>query len=96
MWLIVKKAGIDPAPRRAGLTWGEFLRAQAAGILACDFFHRDTVLFKRLYCLVAMELSTRLVHVTNRLSRALSLLSPPGGTQSGPPVRIRSVADRVR
>ncbi|GAA3210624.1 hypothetical protein [Nonomuraea helvata] len=36
VWLILKKAGIDPAPRRAGPTWGEFLHAQAEGILACD------------------------------------------------------------
>ncbi|MEV0622710.1 hypothetical protein AB0I81_55995 [Nonomuraea sp. NPDC050404] len=45
VWLILKKAGIDPAPRRAGPTWNEFLRAQAEGILACDFFPCDTVLF---------------------------------------------------
>jgi hypothetical protein len=61
-WLILK-AGIDPAPRRAGPSWSEFLRAQATGTLACDFFHCDTVLFKRLYCLVVMEIGTRRVHV---------------------------------
>jgi transposase InsO family protein len=63
VWLILKKSGIEPAPRRAGPTWSEFLHAQATGILACDFFHCDTVLFKRLYCLVVMEISTRRVHV---------------------------------
>jgi hypothetical protein len=63
VWLILKRAGIDPSPRHAGPSWGEFLRAQAEGILACDFFPCDTVLFKRLYCLVVMEISTRRVHV---------------------------------
>jgi hypothetical protein len=34
---------LDPAPRRASTTWRAFLRRQAAGILACDFFTVDTV-----------------------------------------------------
>jgi putative transposase len=38
VWEIMKKAGIDPAPRRAGPTWSLFLRSQAEAILACDFF----------------------------------------------------------
>ena len=42
VWAILKKAGIDPAPRRSGPAWGEFLRAQAEGILACDFFQCAT------------------------------------------------------
>jgi transposase len=36
VWAILKRAGIDPAPRRSGPSWGEFLRTQAEGILACD------------------------------------------------------------
>jgi hypothetical protein len=40
-----------------------FLRAQAAGILACDFVTVDTVFFRRLYVFVFIELQTRIVHV---------------------------------
>jgi hypothetical protein len=39
VWEILRAAGIDPAPRRSGPTWRQFLHAQAAGILAVDFFH---------------------------------------------------------
>jgi putative transposase len=63
VWLVFQRAGIDPAPRRAGPTWRQFLSAQAEGIVACDFFHVDTVLLKRLYALFMLELSTRRVHV---------------------------------
>ncbi|MGH3422344.1 MAG: hypothetical protein ACRDOD_22450, partial [Streptosporangiaceae bacterium] len=41
VWEILKKAGIDPAPRRSGPTWSQFLRSQAETILACDFFTAD-------------------------------------------------------
>jgi transposase len=41
VWEILKKAGIDPAPRRSGLAWSQFLRSQAEAILACDFFTAD-------------------------------------------------------
>src|SRR4051794_1286169 len=43
VWKIVKDAGLDPAPRRSGPTWTQFLATQAKGILAVDFFHVDTV-----------------------------------------------------
>ena len=56
-------AGIDPAPRRTGPTWRQFLHAQAAGILAVDFLHVDTVLLKRLYVLVFIEHGTRRMHL---------------------------------
>lgn len=59
----MKKAGIDPAPRRSGPSWGEFLRAQAEGILACDFFHAETITLARLYCFAVVEHAKRRVHV---------------------------------
>jgi len=46
VWEILHAAGVDPAPRRSGPTWRQFLHAQAAGILAVDFLHVDTVLLK--------------------------------------------------
>jgi len=60
---ILRAAGISPAPRRAGPTWRQFLHAQAAGIVAVDFLHVDTVLLKRLYVLVFIEHGTRRMHL---------------------------------
>jgi putative transposase len=55
--------GLDPAPRRASSSWPAFLRRQAAGIVACDFFTIDTVWLRRLYVLFFIELDTRRVHL---------------------------------
>ena len=63
VWKILHSAGVDPAPRRSGPTWKQFLTAQAHAILACDFFTVDTVFFKRIYVLFFLELATRRVHV---------------------------------
>jgi putative transposase len=59
----LRRHGLDPAPRRADTTWCSFLRQQAAGIVACDFFTVDTVWLGRLYVLFFIELGTRRVHL---------------------------------
>jgi putative transposase len=63
VWEILRAAGIDPAPRRSGPGWRQFLAAQAAGILAVDFLHVDTVLLKRMYVLVFIEHGSRRMHL---------------------------------
>jgi putative transposase len=63
VWEILRAGGIDPAPRRTGPTWRQFLHAQATGVLAVDFLHVDTALLKRLYVLVFIEHGTRRMHV---------------------------------
>jgi putative transposase len=63
VWKIMKDAGLDPAPRRSGPTWRQFLSAQAHGILAVDFAHVDTVLLRRLYILLVIEHDRRRVHL---------------------------------
>jgi putative transposase len=63
VWRILRKAGIDPVPRRSGPSWGQFLRTQAEEILACDFFHADTITLTRLYCFAVVEHATRRVRV---------------------------------
>jgi putative transposase len=63
VWEILHAAGIDPAPRRAGATWREFLASQAHAIIACDFLVVETVLLKRLHVLVFIEHGTRRLHL---------------------------------
>ena len=63
VWKIIKSAGLDPAPRRAGPTWRQFLAAQAGAILAIDFAHVDTVFLRRLYVLVVVEHGRRRVYI---------------------------------
>jgi putative transposase len=61
---ILRRHGLGPAPRRrSGPTWVQFLRTQAAGTLACDFFTVETIGLTRLYVLFVMEVQRRRVHV---------------------------------
>jgi transposase InsO family protein len=61
---VLLAAGLDPAPRRDGPSWSEFLRSQAEGIIACDFFTVETVFLKTLYVLFFIEVGSRRLHVT--------------------------------
>jgi putative transposase len=44
---VLLRNGLRPAPRRASVTWRAFLRTQAAGIVAIDFFTVETVRLRR-------------------------------------------------
>jgi transposase len=63
VWTILKEAGVEPAPKRLEQSWAEFLRAQAASILECDFLTVDTLFLRRFYVLFFIELATRRVHL---------------------------------
>jgi len=60
-------------PSANSQSWTTFLRSQAAGIVACDFFTVDTVLLRRYYVLFFIELQTRRVHVAGMTT------TPTGG-----------------
>ena len=47
---VLRRHRLKPAPRRYGPSWSQFLRAQAAGTLSCDFFHVDTVMLDGSMC----------------------------------------------
>jgi hypothetical protein len=57
---ILRSAGVGPSPRREGPSWSEFLRAQAEGIIACDFFTVETVWLQTLYVLFWIEHGSRI------------------------------------
>jgi putative transposase len=60
---ILRRHRLGPAPRRGGPTWTQFLRAQAAGTLACDFLTVETIGLTRLYVFFIIELEHRRMHL---------------------------------
>jgi transposase InsO family protein len=61
---VLKRLRIPPAPLRNRTTWRQFLRTQAATMLACDFFQVDcTATLRRVYVFFVIEVGTRHVHV---------------------------------
>ena len=63
VWEILKKAGIDRAPRRSGPAWSQFLRSQAEAILACDFFTVDLLDGTQAYVLAVIEHAARCIRI---------------------------------
>jgi putative transposase len=94
VWRILHAAGIGPAPRRAGPTWTQFLSQQAKGILAVDFLHIDTVVLRRIYALIVVELGSRRVHlagITDHPSGAWTV--GDDGLQPAPAQPVQATTD---
>src|SRR6266516_3594002 len=85
-------AGLTPAPRRSGPSWREFLRQQAASVLACDFFTVETISLRRYYVLFFIELESRRVHLAGCTT------NPTGGwvTQQARNLSFTGLLERTR
>jgi transposase InsO family protein len=58
---LLARSGLEPAPRCSGPCWHEFLKAQAASMVACDFFTVDSVFLRRYYVLFFIAHGSRRV-----------------------------------
>ena len=63
VWEILKNAGIDPAPRRTGPAWSQFLRSQAEAIVACGFFTAGLLGGTQAYVLAVIEHATQRIRI---------------------------------
>jgi putative transposase len=83
---------LGPAPRRSGPSWRQFLRQQAASVLACDFFTVETISLRRVYVLFFIELGSRHVHLAG------STTNPTGAwvTQQARNLSFTGLFERVR
>ena len=63
VWEILKRHGIEPAPRHSGPSWAQLSRSQAEAILACDFFTVDLLNASKAYIMAAIEHATRRIHI---------------------------------
>jgi transposase InsO family protein len=84
---ILRRAGLPPASRR-GPTWSEFLRAQAQGIVACDFFTVDSLFLRTFYVLFFIEIGSRRVHLAGVTDR-------PGSSWVAQQARNLAVANEL-
>jgi hypothetical protein len=61
--VVTRVVSLHRAPRRDGPSWAEFLRSQAQGILALDFFTADLLNGTKVYVLAVIEHGTRRIRI---------------------------------
>src|SRR2546421_4183666 len=89
---ILLTARSGPAPRRSGPSWQQFLRQQAASMLASDFFTVETISLRRFYVLFFIELESRRVHLAGCTT------NPTGAwvTQQARNLSFTGIFERIR
>ncbi|GAB2458882.1 hypothetical protein GCM10027162_63700 [Streptomyces incanus] len=70
VWEILREHGIPPAPERQSTTWADFLRSQAAALLACDLFETRTLTGARMYVFAVIEHSPRRIRILGATAEA--------------------------